>query len=76
MGQRDLVVSVRFAEGDLRKLQLIGQITEQSVGAIIRAAVRKHIEDVASKEEFQNKATEMQRATDEMLNALLRLKDR
>ena len=72
MGQRDMIVSVRFPEDVLRKLQLIGQVTEQGVGSIIRAAVSKHIEEVTNNTEFRNKATEMQRATNEMLDALLR----
>jgi uncharacterized protein (UPF0147 family) len=68
----DQIVSVRIPKDDLRKLQLLAEVYDQSVGAHIRTAVKKHIKKLAGTEEFRIKAAEVQQRYDEMLNQLLK----
>ena len=68
----DVIVSVRIPKANLHKLQLLAEVYDQSVGALIRAAVEKHVKEIAHTDEFRKKATEMQRRYDETLSKLLR----
>ncbi len=70
----DVVVSVRIPETDLRKLGFIAKVYEKSVGELIRTAVSKHIEELVSTDEFQNKAVETQTKFNETLSELLRVR--
>ncbi len=56
----DMVVSVRLSADDLRKLRLIAKIYEDTVGAHIRQAVRKHIKEISQNKDFKEKAKAVQ----------------
>lgn len=62
-----IVVSVRMEEADLRKLQLIAQIYQQPVGALIRTAVERYTKAVARTKNFRTKAPEVLKRNTEML---------
>ena len=66
-----IVVSVRMEESDLRKLQLIAQIYQQPVGALIRTAVKRYTKAVARTKDFRTKAPKVLRRQTEMLDEFL-----
>ena len=66
-----MIVSVRIPATDLRKLQVLGQVYERSVGELIRVAVGKHVEQLTRTEEFKTKALELKKRNEETLNELL-----
>lgn len=69
--ETSLVVSVRMKESDLRKLQLIAQIYQGSVGELIRAAVDQYIKTITRTKDFKTKAPKILKRNEEMLNELL-----
>lgn len=71
----DMVVSVRIPEKDLRELQLLARVHDESVGALIRAGVKKYVFELVNAPGFREKATEMQRRYDETLKDLFRTDD-
>ena len=64
------MVSVRMEESDLRKLQLIAQICDSSVGALIRTAVEKHIKHVSRSSDFKAKAPKILERNKRMMEEL------
>ncbi len=72
MPNLDVIVSVRVPKKDLRTLQLLAQVYNQSVGALIRTAVKKQTEELASTEEFRTKAVKIQKELDNQLRQLLK----
>jgi hypothetical protein len=68
---KSVIVSVRLPEAELRRLQLLAQVYEQSVGELIRVAVSKHVEELTRTEEFKTRALELKRRNEDTLNELL-----
>lgn len=68
---KSVIVSVRLPEAELRRLQLLAQVYERSVGELIRVAVGKHVEELTRTEEFKTKGLELQRRNEQMLNEFL-----
>jgi hypothetical protein len=68
---KSVIVSVRLSEGELRKLQLLAQVYQRSVGELIRIAVGKEVEELTRSEEFKTRALELQKRNEETLNELL-----
>jgi hypothetical protein len=71
----DTVVSVRIPEKDLREVQLIARVHDESVGSLIRAGVKKYVFELINAPGFREKATEMQRKYDETLKELFKIED-
>jgi hypothetical protein len=67
-----IVVSVRMEESNLRKLQLIAQVYEQPVGALIREAVERYTKAVARTKDFRTKAPEVLARNQQMLEEFLK----
>ncbi|MBI4158357.1 MAG: hypothetical protein HY505_01935 [Candidatus Yanofskybacteria bacterium] len=72
MANQDMVVSVRIPEANLRQLQLLARVYDESVGSLIRTAVNKHIFELVNRSDFKNKAEEMQRSYGETLRELFK----
>src|SRR5579864_357258 len=72
---KSVIVSVRLPDAELRKLQLLAQVYDQSVGELIRVAVSKHVEELTRSEEFKTRALELKRRNEETLNELLDVSD-
>jgi hypothetical protein len=72
---QDMIVSVRLPKSDLRKLQLLAQVYEKSVGELIRNATAKHVEELTSTDEFRTKAAEFQKMWDEVYSELVKPRD-
>ena len=68
---KSVIVSVRLSEAELRKLQLLAQVYQRSVGELIRVAVGKEVEELTRSEEFKTRALELQKRNEETLNELL-----
>ena len=68
---KSVIVSVRLPEAELRRLQLLAQVYERSVGELIRVAVGKHVEELTRTEEFKTRGLELQRRNEQMLNEFL-----
>ena len=66
------VVSVRIPIADLEKLRILAQVLGQPVGGLIRDAVAKHIQDLATTDEFRTRAVKMKTLFDETLSQMLR----
>jgi|GEM_PF-6799781 len=66
-----MVVSVRIPKADLRKLQLLAEVYDQSVGSLIRTAVKKHVEELVRTDDFRSKAVNIQKRFDGILGQLL-----
>lgn len=66
-----VVVSVRMEESDLRKLQLMAQTYESSVGELIRTAVGRYIKAVSRTQDFKSKAPKILERNRVMLEELL-----
>jgi len=71
MAKDTSIVSVRMSKADLKKLQLIAQIYEQPVGALIRTAVESYIKAESRTKFFRTKAPEFLRRNKEMLEEFL-----
>jgi hypothetical protein len=69
------IVSVRIPAADLRKLQLLAQVFERSVGELIRVAVGKHVEELTRTDEFKTKALDLKKRNEQTLNELLEESD-
>ena len=68
---KSIIVSVRLPESELRRLQLLAQVYQRSVGELIRVAVGKHVEELTRTDEFKARGLELQRRNEQMLNELL-----
>lgn len=71
MGKTSLIVSVRMDEADLRRLQLIAQVYEQSVGELIRTGVQRYIKAMTRTRAFRTKGKAILKRNEQMLNELL-----
>jgi len=69
---KSTIVSVRLAVADLRKVQLLAQVYDTSVGELIRAAVAKHVNELIETEAFRFKALALKQRNDETLKELLK----
>lgn len=72
MANSDRVISVRLPEKDLCELQLLARVHDESVGALIRAAVKRYVFELVNAKGFREKASEMQRRYDETLKELFK----
>lgn len=72
---KSVIVSVRLPDTELRKLQLLAQVYDQSVGELIRAAVSKHVEELTRTEDFKARALELKRRNEEIFSELLDVSD-
>lgn len=72
---KPVVVSVRLPGAELRKLQVLGQIYERSVGDLIRVAVANYVQELIRADDFQTKACSMRRRADETVSELLATSD-
>lgn len=70
--EKNVVLSVRLASAELRKLQLLAQVYDTSVNEIVRAAVDKHVEALTATESFKTRALALKQHTDDMLRELLK----
>lgn len=69
--EKPVIVSVRLSDAALRKLQLLAQVYQRSVGELIRDAVGKHVEELTRTEEFKTRALELKKRNEQTLNELL-----
>jgi hypothetical protein len=67
-----MVVSVRISKANLRQLQFLARVYDESVGSLIRTAVNKHIYELVHWPGFKRKVEEMQRNYDETLRELFK----
>jgi hypothetical protein len=75
MMEKPVIVSVRLTDAALRKLQLLAQVYQRSVGELIRDAVGKHVDELTRTEEFKTRALELKRRNEQTLNELLEVSD-
>jgi hypothetical protein len=69
---KDMVVSVRMSEDDLKQLRLIAQVNGESVGSLIRSSVKKEINRHRRSPEFRKKARALTEAYQEALASLFK----
>jgi len=65
-----IIVSVRFTEADLRKLQLFGPSLWAFSRQLIRDATDKHIKKLTSTKEFKTKGLRLQRQNENVAEFL------
>ena len=69
--KKSVIVSVRISQTSLRKLQLLAQVYERSVGELIRTAVDKDVEKLVRMKDFKTRALEFKKRNEQTLKELL-----